>query len=195
MSFRRPFADRERAFEEAFFRKESARLINAMHEREVRAKQLEALSAAVGIDDLNILNPLADLGVNDDNAAALVLAPLIAIAWADRTLDSDERHALLKAESAHGIDPESESGKLFASWLDRRPHESLIDAWAAYMNAVCDNLDDAERKQLRDDITSRAERIAHSPEKALLRGGGPTEAELAILEKITAAFEKEGSAS
>ena len=195
MSFRRPFADRERAFEEAFFRKESARLINAMHEREARGKQLQALSAAAGVDDEKVLNPLIDLGVNDDNVAALVLAPLIAVAWADRILSSDERRALLQAESAHGIDPESESGKLFASWLDHRPHERLIDAWAAYMNALCESLEPAERKRLQDDISARANRMAHSPEKTLLRGGGPTEAELAVLEKIEAAFETGGDAS
>jgi hypothetical protein len=188
MSGSGPLSDREKAFEDLFFRKESERLVEAMRARKSREEKFTALSGALGVDQPELLNPLLDLDIREENITALVLAPLIAVAWADNTLDDDEKRSILKAKQDFGIDPKSDAGQLLEVWLDRRPHESLLDAWAAYVGELCRVLEPTERTKLRDDIVSRAHRIASAVEKSFLRAGGATEAEKAVLDRIEAAF-------
>ena len=188
MSYRKPLAERERALEDAFFRKETERLLEAMRTHESRDKQLEALSGALGIKDNAVLGSLVDLGLRDSNIAALVLAPLVSVAWADGTMDNDERRLIINAEIALGVQPESGGAKLVDVWLAHRPHASLIDAWSAYIGELCKLLTPADAMRLRDDIVSRSKRIAKSIEKSFLRAGGPTDAERAVLSRIEEAF-------
>lgn len=188
MSYKKPLAERERALEDAFFREESERLLAEMRERQTRQAQVEALSAVLGLRDERIIEPLIDLGIREENVTALMMAPLVAVAWADRTLDNEERYELLEAENDLGIDPQSEAGKLLSVWLTHRPHENLIDAWAAYVKELCRVLAPAERARLRDDVSGWSWRIARAIEKSFLRGGGPSAAERAVLDQIEAAF-------
>ncbi len=183
-----PLSDRERAFEEVFFRKESERLVEAMRARQSRAEQFEALSGVLGVDAPALIDPLLELGIRVENVAALVLAPLVAVAWADRVLDNEEKRSIMKAENELGIDPKSAAGELLEVWLDHRPHESLLDAWAAYVGELCAVLEPDERTRLRDDIVARSHRIARAVEKSFLRGGGPTDAEKAVITQIESAF-------
>jgi hypothetical protein len=191
MSYTKPLAERERALEEAFFRKESERLLAAMRERKSREARIEALSAVLGLRDERIIEPLLDLGIREENVTALVMAPLVAVAWADRTLDNEERYYLLEAENDLGIDPKSAAGELLAVWLSHRPHENLIDAWAAYVKELCRVLEPAERARLHEDVSSWSWRIARAIEKSFLRGGGPSDAERAVLDRIEEAFQVE----
>ncbi|HEB89265.1 MAG TPA: hypothetical protein ENI85_06815 [Deltaproteobacteria bacterium] len=182
-------SEREKALEELFFRKENERLIEAMRARKTREEQLEKLSEALGVDSPPIVETLLDLGLRETNVTALMLAPLVTVAWADRQLHPDERRSILKAEHDLGIDPKSDAGKLLELWLDHRPHESLFDAWKAYVHELARKMPPEERAKLRDEILSRARRIAHAVEKTLLRGEGPTESEQRVLDEIEAAFE------
>ena len=188
MSRSGPLSEREKAFEDLFFRKESERLVEAMRARKTREEQFAALSGVLGVEAPELINPLLDLDLRGENVAALVLAPLVAVAWADHTLDDEERRSIMKAKDDFGIDPESDAGQLLLLWLDHRPHESLLDAWAAYVGELCRALGPDERTQLRNDVIARSKRIASAVEKSFLRSGGPTDAENAVLERIEAAF-------
>jgi hypothetical protein len=193
MSYSRPLTEREKALEEAFFRDQNARLIESLRVKKAAATQKEALAAVIGVRDESILSPLHALGVRAENVAALVLAPLVAVAWADHQLDAEERRALIEAEQHFGIDPDSESGRLLATWLAARPHESLLGAWTSYVQQLCRVLAPDERTKLRDEIVGRASAIARSFEKSFLRGGGPTRAEAEVLAKVEAAFAESSS--
>jgi len=188
MSRSNPLSERKKAFEHVFFRKESERLLEAMRARKSREEQFDAISRVLGVDAPELINPLLDLDIREENITALVLVPLVAVAWADNMLDDEEKRSILKAKEDFGIDPKSEAGQLLEVWLDRRPHESLLDTWSAYIGELCRVLEPDERTKLRDEIVSRSRRITRAVEKSLLRGGGPSEAETAALEKIEAAF-------
>jgi len=181
---------REKAFEDMFFRKKNEELIEAMRARKTRDEQFAALASVLGVDGTTLIDPLLDLGLRGANVTALVLAPLVAVAWADRTLDDHDRRVILKAEDDFDIDPESEAGQILGNWLDHRPHESLIDVWSAYVVELCRVLGPEERVRLRNDIVSRTRRIARAVEKSFLRGSGPTEEEAAVLAQVEAAFEE-----
>ncbi len=188
MSYSHPLADREKALETVFFRKESDRLLAAMRERDTRHSQFEALSEVLGLRDPHIIDPLLDIGLKEESVTALLMAPLVAVAWADRTLDNEERHFILEAENDFGIEPQSEAGKLLSVWLEHRPHRGLIDAWSAYVSELCRVLKAVERVRLREDVVRWSWRIASAVEKSFLRGGAPTRAERAVLEQIEQAF-------
>lgn len=188
MSYSKPLTEREKALEDAFFRDENTRLIEALRTKQARAAQEQALAGVLGVRDDALLAPLVSLGVRAENVAALVLAPLVAVAWADRHLDPEERRAILAAEQHYGIDPASEAGKLLATWLEAQPHESLLETWSAYVKLLVKVLKPAERAALRSEIVERSSRIASAFEKSFLRGGGPTRAEATVLAKIEAAF-------
>jgi hypothetical protein len=192
MSRTNPLAERERALEEAFFRKENERLLEAMRERQAREEQFEGLAEVLGIHAREIIDPLLDLGLREENVTALILAPLVSIAWADRQLDNEERRTILKTEHELGIDPESKAGELLARWLDHRPHESLLPAWAAYVGELCKVLGAEERTRLRDDTVQRAHGIANAIEKSFMRASGPSQDELDVLARIEAAFGSDG---
>ncbi len=188
MSFSKPLAEREKALEEAFFRDANAKLIEALRARRAQTEQRDALAKIVGVADETVLAPLLALGIRAESVAALVLAPLVAVAWADRQLDDDERRQLIAAETHYGIDPKSEAGKLLESWLDARPHESLIDAWASYVQELCKTLQPADRERLRSEIVGRARHIVRGFEKTFVRGHGPSRAESDALAKVEAAL-------
>ena len=79
-----------RALEDAFFTKENARLLEQLKEKQKR----EALREVVQIKDETFLDRLIELGIGPETVLALTLVPLIAVAWADGTLDSRERDAV-----------------------------------------------------------------------------------------------------
>jgi hypothetical protein len=193
MSFSNPLTERLKALEDAFFREQNARLVEALRARQAQAEQKNALSAVLGVRDDSVLAPLVELGVRGESVTALVLAPLVAVAWADHRLEDHERQAILAAEQHYGIAPDSEAGKLLASWLEARPHESLLEAWSTYVSALCKVLKPAERDRLREEIVGRSERIAEAFKKTFLRAGATNSAEEEVLTKIRAAFSGAGA--
>lgn len=188
MSFSKPLSDREKALEDAFFREENERLIASLKARKAESEQLASLSKVLGIGNEAVLKPLLGLGVRTESVAALVLAPLVAVAWADRQLDEGERKAVLAAGQHYGIDPKSEAGQLLSIWLEARPHESLIDAWASYAEELMKVLQPAEKDRLRGEILERANAVARAIEKSFFRGRGPSKAEAEVLAKIERAL-------
>ena len=95
--------DRRRALEEAFFAKQDAVLRKKLAEpAELRAKK-DAYSAVSGITDEAVLDALAKLDVTPETLAALSLVPLVAVAWADGSIDAKERAAVLRAAGDTGL--------------------------------------------------------------------------------------------
>ncbi len=187
-----PLAEREHALENAFFQKENARLIEQMHARREHEVDRQNLGAALGLKSEALLESLLGLGIREQNVAALVLAPLVVLAWVDGTVDTGERTAIRRAEAEHGIPETSEAAELLHTWLAHRPHDSLLGLWASYVHALCQKLSEQEREQLQHDILSRSQRLANALRKTLLRASGPTEAEVHILSRIEAAFKLDG---
>jgi len=195
MSYRRPLAERERALEDAFFQKETKRLLDAMRDRTTHDEQFEALSRTIGMGDATIIDPLLELGLRESNVTALVMAPLVCIAWADHRMENDERRLIAQSAEELGIEAGSDGAKLLDLWLEHRPHESLLDAWSAYVHELCGVLDEAARNRLRDDIVSRSKHVARGIEKSFLRAGGPTEAERDVIKRIEETFDVAGGES
>lgn len=139
------FAD-ARTLEDAFFTKENARLLEQLKEKQKR----EALREMVQIKDETFLDRLIELGIGPETVLALTLVPLIAVAWADGTLDGRERDAIIKAAEEKGVSPETAGHQLLETWLSRRPERELFDSWKQYVRGIWETFTDEERQRMRE---------------------------------------------
>ena len=90
-----------RTLEREFYAKEDARLLEKLRKKEKH----EVLRELVQVEDDAFLERLIELGIGPETVLALTLVPLIAVAWADGTLDGRERDAIIKAAEEKGVSP------------------------------------------------------------------------------------------
>jgi len=184
--------DRRRALEEAFFAKQDAELVRHLRKDGEPDLRLESLSAASGITDRSLLERLVALGLDGGALAALSLAPLVAVAWADGAIDAPERAALLSAAASSGLDREGAGYKLLTGWLSTPPPAQLVETWAEYIRATSAGLGEEGRLALRLSLLGRARRVAEAAGGFLGLPSKASPAEEAMLERLERAFAPEG---
>lgn len=156
----RQLQERGNRLEEEFFQKQNAAVLAKLRESKAEDNERAAMSAALGADDPALFAELRAHGVTSATLAAVSLAPLVLVAWADRTLEDKERTAVLKEAAASGLLPGSPEMELLESWLRERPPGTLLATWASYAKGVSEALDDGRRTDLRESIVSRAKAVA-----------------------------------
>ncbi len=87
--------DRAKSLEAIFFANQEAELLRQLHEKKADQTEREALRAASGIADEAVLDQLIALDMRSETVAAVTIVPLVAVAWADNSLDDKERRAIL----------------------------------------------------------------------------------------------------
>lgn len=158
----KPLADRERALEEAFFRKVDADLLDKLRMRLQEEKNIERLAADTGIHDHDVLKELLDLGINPENLLALWLVPLTQVAWADGHVEYEERQAVLEALHKHGYSENSPAWHLLESWLSREPSEDVKAAWLDYAHALVAEAGEKRVILLKHELLNRAGEVARA---------------------------------
>ncbi|MBP89827.1 MAG: hypothetical protein CMJ64_24490 [Planctomycetaceae bacterium] len=175
-------ADRRRALEESFFAKRNQALLEGL---KVQLKK-EQLAKASGICEDVVLDSLVDAGFSADTVAALSLAPLVAVAWADGKLADAERDALLEASSKEGISEGSTARELFENWLQEAPDENLVSAWKAFVGAAVDGFSEPAAA-FRHDLIGRAKKVAQAA-GGILGLGSISSSEQKVLDDLESAF-------
>jgi len=183
---------RRKALEESFFAKKNSELLRAMREQVDAEEGRAAISAASGITNEAVLNELVALKLDPQTLAALSLAPLVQVAWADGDVKAAERDAILKAAADTGISPDDDSAKLLKTWLDERPDDALFQAWKDYVGALAEKLDDTTMTALRDDVVGRAREVADAA-GGFLGIGKTSNAERAVLDEMHNVFSSSNS--
>src|SRR4030095_8542232 len=92
-----------------------------------------------------------------ETVAALIIVPLVEVAWADGTLDAKERRAVIERS---GIQPGSSDAALLEPWLARRPDPKLFTAWTQMVKGMTAQLDAAGRERLKAGLLERARAVA-----------------------------------
>ena len=115
--------------EEEFFAKQNQLLLRRLQENRQARSQKDALSAASGITDDSVLEQLAALGISSDTLAALSLVPLVAVAWADGSIDDKEREVAFSRAAEQGLGKQDVAYQMFEHWLADRPPPGLLAAW------------------------------------------------------------------
>lgn len=122
------FHERERAEEEAYFRRKDAELIAKLRQQAQFSEIAHALAVKLQTDEPALLERIKELGVTLDTGAAFILAPLVEVAWADGEVSDAERAAILHIAKQRGVEPGSADHRQILDWLDHRPPDDLLRA-------------------------------------------------------------------
>jgi hypothetical protein len=178
-----------REMEDKFFLERDMELLRALRERAASEERKEALADASGITEDHLLDHLIDLDVSPETVAALGLVPLIAVAWADGSVDASERRAVLAAAEQQGMDREHAGYQLLERWLKKKPDPKLLSAWENYVAALLEALGEEDKAALKADLLGRARAVAAASGGLLGLGNKVSKAEQAVLSELEQTFE------
>ena len=153
--------DAER-LQRTFFSGANAPLLQELRARSEADHGRERLREVVGIKDEKFLNRLLALGVRPEGVVALVLVPLILVAWADGTLDDRERAAILEAARERGVAAERIAGELLKNGLARPPDPKLLETWSATVRRLWGRFTADERWEMRTNLLKSAREVAEA---------------------------------
>jgi len=179
--------DRGRALEDQFYDKENQEKLAAMKEKLDTQKSKEDLRKASGMTDDSVLDKLVALNLNAKTIAALSLVPLIAVAWADGSIQENERTAILQGAHGKGLEQGTDGYDLLNTWLAKQPSEELFSTWESYIKALASQLNDEQNRLLRNQIVGFAKMVAASA-GGILGFGKVSGTEEKVLARIEAAF-------
>lgn len=175
-----------RTLEDAYFMKEDQMMIENFRKLKKLEETKENLRAVSGITDNEVLDKLVKLDIHPETLSSLAVIPLVAVAWADGSVDAKERDSVLAAlktaNFASGIDLE-----LVGHWLEVKPKPQLQEAWLTYSKALAAELTPDQRHHLRDELLDHARQVAQAS-GGLLGVGSISAAEKTVLERLAAAW-------
>ncbi len=177
-----------RSLEEAFFAKQNAELLEKLRKEARHKERRQALREVVPNADEALLDRLLEMDLGPETILALILVPLVAVAWADGRIDPRERAALLKAAEERGVAPGSAARRLLEGWLIRRPESHLLEAWTRYVRAIWGSLGEAERRAVHSRMIELARGVAEAAGGFLGLGSKVSPAERAVLEEMERAL-------
>jgi hypothetical protein len=183
------FADRRKALEEEFFRKQNQRLVERLRLTRQADEAKQSLAEASGIHDDAVLSRLVELGIGAEAVAALALVPLVEVAWADGKIDARERRAVLVGAASTGVDSQGPAFELLEQWLSERPEPHLLEVWCDYVGSLCGSMTPEQRHQLKQEILGRARAVAEAAGGLLGLGSKVSKAEEGVLESLETAFQ------
>ena len=179
--------ERGRALENQFFDKENKEKLSAMKSKLDGQQSRDELRKASGMTDDAVLDKLVTLGLKGNTIAALSLVPLIAVAWADGTIQDNERTAILQGAHGKGLEQGTDGYDLLQTWLAKQPSDDLFVAWEAYIKALASQLNDEQNRLLKNQIVGFAKMVAAAA-GGILGFGKVSGQEETILHRIEAAF-------
>lgn len=183
------FKDRGRSFEEEYFRKHDAKLIEKLRERGKVEEIVEVLAVKLQIDDPALLRRIMALGVTLDTGAAFLLAPLVQVAWAEGGVTDREREKVLQIAAERGVDTSSPAYTQLQEWLRTRPADAIFDTAVEAIKSGLSVLTPAERADRVKRIVDACREVASASGglgRLLGLGTGVSSEEESILDAMTA---------
>ncbi|MFK7896953.1 MAG: hypothetical protein AB8G23_14005 [Myxococcota bacterium] len=130
-----------------------------------------------------------------EKLAALALAPLVEVAWADGQVTPAERQGVLEAAKRIGVDQHTEFCRsTLRRWLHESPPTEALERWRAMLAATLEESTSRAAKKSETRLLEEARRIAKMDERPFEPGSsvdasaGITEAEQRILDDLAAAL-------
>ena len=120
------FRDRERGEEDAYFRKQDAKLIAKLRQKAQFSEIAHALAEKLHADEPALLERIQKLGVTLDTGSAFILAPLVEVAWVDGEVSYAERDTILRIATQRGVEPGSADYYQLLDWLAHRPSDEVF---------------------------------------------------------------------
>jgi hypothetical protein len=130
-----------------------------------------------------------------EKLAALALAPLVEVAWADGHVTPGERAGVLEAAKRLGVDQHSEFCRMtLRRWLQQAPPTEALDRWRRLLGPFLEESDARLAQKSKARLLDEARRIAKMDERPFEPGGsldadaGITDDELRVLDNLAAAL-------
>ena len=120
------FRDRERGEEQAYFRKQDAKLIAKLRQKAQFSEIAHALAEKLRADEPALVERIQKLGVTLDTGSAFILAPLVEVAWVDGHVSPAERDTILHIAKQRGVEPGSADYLQLLDWLAHRPSDEVF---------------------------------------------------------------------
>ncbi len=184
------FKGRGRAFETDYFHKQDAKLLAKMRERAALQEVAQALAEKLRVDDVELLRRVADLGLDRETGHAILLAPLVQVAWAEGEVTEPERAVVFEIAESRGIGPGSPGHAQLDAWLRQRPSDELFETALEVMKVAATVLPSEEREERIRVVVDACKRVAEASGGGLARllgmGSAVSGDEAGVLEAITA---------
>lgn len=181
--------ERRNALEDEFFHKADQHKLAAMKDKLASQATKDELRKVSGMTDDSVLDQLVELGMSGKTVAALSLVPLIYVAWADGTIQDNERDAILHGAAGKGMEAGTPGHALLESWLAKQPADSLFTAWEGYISSLTAQLNDEQTRLLKKQVLNFASLVAGSA-GGFLGLGKVSGSEEKALARIEGAFVK-----
>ena len=184
------FKDRERANEAAYFRQEEARLLESLRKRAPLDEIAKALGEKLQVDNPELLEKVRLLGLKPESAPALLLAPLVQVAWAEGSVTNKEAETVLRLIQQRGIEADTPAYGQIIAWLENRPSDELFDTSVEVIKYGFDVLPAAEREERIKRIVEACNEVAEASGGGLVKvlglGSGVSGVEAHTLDTIAA---------
>jgi hypothetical protein len=149
----------------------------------------EDIGAVMVLADLELCDRLIAIGITGSTGAALALAPVIEIAWADGKIQEPERLAILGGSDDYGFS-QPECRQLLEHWLTVRPSPLMMTAWVDYVRALAGVMSSGDHDELRDSVVNLCRGVAAAA-GGIAGFGKVSSAEQKVLDHIHRAFDRE----
>jgi len=155
--------------EAQYFRKLDEKLLQKMRERAALDEVAQALADKLRVDNRELLNRVLDLGLTRDTGTAILLAPLVQVAWAEGSVSPREREVIFEIAASRGIEAGSGAQAQLEAWLERRPSDALFETALEVMKAGLEVLPGGEREERVRQIVDACKRVAEATGGGLAR--------------------------
>jgi len=180
--------ERERGMEADYFRKQDAKLIEKIRDRARLQEIAQALAEKLQVDDPALLQRIADLGLTRETGAAILVVPLVQVAWADGDVTERERERVLEIAAERGVAAGTPPHDQLLAWLRQRPPVELFDTAMAALKAGYAVLPAAERSERIRELLEACKRVAEASGGGLAKllglQSGISDAEADVLEAL-----------
>ncbi len=180
--------DRRRALEEEFFSKQNKELTAKLAAAAQAKATREELQRLTGISDEKLLDALTGLNVGGAATLVLSLYPVVAVAWADGSFDQKEKKVVGELAKTLGIEAGSAAEGYLNTWLAQKPEPHWFELWAEYTKALASQLSASDRELLKATVLQRARVVAEVSGGFLGVAFRVSQAEQAVLDKLSAVF-------
>lgn len=183
------FKERERGFEADYFRKQDARLLAKMRERAALQEVAQALAEKLRVDDAELLKRVFDLGLDRETGPAILLAPLLQVAWAEGVVTDRERAVVFEVAASRGVEAGTPAHAQLDAWLKQRPSDALFETALEVMKVAASVLPPEEREERIRGVVDACKRVAEASGGGLAKllgvGSAVSGDEASVLEAIT----------
>ncbi|HWQ32997.1 MAG TPA: hypothetical protein VNQ79_09080 [Blastocatellia bacterium] len=184
--------------EEDYFHRREQEFIERLRRRMALEAECRELAETLGINDLELLRTLQEMGYTRATVRLLYLVPLVQVAWAEGGVSRSERELILKAARLRGIEPGSAAYERLTEWLDERPSEEFFERTLRLISTMLQALPPEEREADRRDLVAYCTRVAEVSGGLVGFVGLSSRVcreERELLERIAAELERDGSAT